>query len=189
MSSASASSTASRSMCAREFRNTTTGNPDGSGGAVTVHSSFDQITSSLLAQRQQSASDSPVRDGSASTGGTSSRTRIAPSNGNVTHSSTGGIRRFPRARSKSSSGVSGTKLHAHRVIARVDVERRPGHVPRVVGEQVRGGRTDVVRVDVPAKRRAFLDDRLHGREAGDRARGKGANGSRRDRVHAYVLLT
>ena len=63
-----------------------------------------------------------------------------------------------------------------------------GHVARVVREQVRGGGADVVGVDRAVQRRALLDDRLHRREAGDRARGERAHGPGRDGVHADVLL-
>ena len=45
------------------------------------------------------------------------------------------------------AGGARLALHPHRVIARVDVERRPRDVPSVVGEQVCGRRTDIVRVD------------------------------------------
>ena len=41
---------------------------------------------------------------------------------------------------------------------------------------------------VAVQRRALLDDRLHRREAGDRARGERAHRPGRDRVHADVLL-
>src|SRR5262245_56017693 len=40
-------------------------------------------------------------------------------------------------------------LHAHGVVAAVDVERRRGHVLRVVAQQIGGSRGHVVRVDVP----------------------------------------
>ena len=71
---------------------------------------------------------------------------------------------------------------------RVDVERRPGDVRALVDEQVRGGGADVVGVDVAMERGALLDDRLHRREAGDRARGERAHRAGRDRVDADVLL-
>src|SRR5947207_2705255 len=65
------------------------------------------------------------------------------------------------------SGVTEVGLHAHRVVAAVDVQRRAGHVARAVAEQVGGRRADVVGRDVAAQRRALLDDVLHRREAGD----------------------
>ena len=58
-------------------------------------------------------------------------------------------------------------LHAHRVVAAVDVQRRAGHVARAVAEQVGGRRADVVGRDVAVQRRALLDDVLPRREAGD----------------------
>ena len=59
---------------------------------------------------------------------------------------------------------------------------------RVVREQVGGRRADVVGVDVAVQRRALLDDRLHRREAGDRARRERAHRAGGDRVDADVLL-
>jgi hypothetical protein len=43
-------------------------------------------------------------------------------------------------------------LHAHRVVAAVDVQRRPGHVPGAVAEQVGRRAADVVGRDVPPQR-------------------------------------
>src|SRR3954470_7476421 len=50
------------------------------------------------------------------------------------------------------------RLHAHRVVAAVDVEGRRGHVLRVLAQQIGGSRSHIVGVDVAAQRRAFLDD-------------------------------
>ena len=61
-------------------------------------------------------------------------------------------------------------------------------VLRGVREEIRGRCADVVRVDLASERRALLDDRLHRREAGDRARGERSHRAGRDRVDADVLL-
>src|SRR5438876_943137 len=79
-------------------------------------------------------------------------------------------------------------LHTHRVIPRVDVERRPGHVAGLVGEQVRRRGAHVVGRDVAAERRPLLDDRFHRRETRNRAGGERPHGAGRDRVDADVLL-
>src|ERR671923_35487 len=78
-------------------------------------------------------------------------------------------------------------LHAHCVVAGVDIQRRPGHVSRRVGEQERGRGAHVVGGDVAMERRALLDDCLHRREARDRPRGQRPHRAGRDRVHADVL--
>src|SRR5581483_1126701 len=70
-------------------------------------------------------------------------------------------------------------LHAHRVVPRVDVERRRRHIPCVVRQEVRGGGPDVVGGDVAVERSALLDDCLHRRKAGDRARGERPDGAGR----------
>jgi hypothetical protein len=58
---------------------------------------------------------------------------------------------------QSAPALAGQKphLHAHGVVPGVDVERRAGHVLRVIGEQVRGGRPAVVqrRDKVPSQHR------------------------------------
>src|SRR3954452_13239887 len=79
-------------------------------------------------------------------------------------------------------------LHAHRVVAAVDVQRGTRDVPRRVAQEVAGRRADVLRLDVAAKRRALLDDRLHRRKAGDRTRGERTHGAGRHGVHADVPL-
>jgi hypothetical protein len=90
---------------------TTTGIPLGSGsGERSQRWSLQIVSPSPAAQRQHSCPPSPFRGGSASTGGSSSRSRSSPAKGNVTHSSTGGRRNASRARSKSCSGVSVTEL-------------------------------------------------------------------------------
>ena len=92
-----------RSQCSRGWRITITGSPLGfSSGVRSQRSSLQIASASSRRQRQQSAGSSPARGGS-SPGGRSGRTRISPSNGNVSHSSRGGTgsrhrRRRPRVR-------------------------------------------------------------------------------------------
>ena len=59
---------------------------------------------------------------------------------------------------------------------------------RASASRYAAARADVLGVDVPVQRRALLDDRLHRREARDRARGERAHRACGDRVHADVLL-
>ena len=59
-------------------------------------------------QRGQLHASFAWRGCSRSTGGSSARGRTSPSNGHVSHSSTGGARSAPRVRAQNTSGVSGT---------------------------------------------------------------------------------
>ena len=61
---------------------------------------------------RQSTPFAPERGASLSTGGRSALGRISPSNGNVSHSCTGGMRRSSATRAYSCSGVSGIDAHA-----------------------------------------------------------------------------
>jgi predicted RNA-binding Zn ribbon-like protein len=86
---------------------TTTGSPDGSERPDTNQFSSDQ-RASVSVQWLQPSPPAPYRAGSSATGGSSARGVSSPSNGHVSHSSTGGVRSAPFARSQNSSGVSGT---------------------------------------------------------------------------------
>src|SRR6185437_7929128 len=81
-----------------------------------------------------------------------------------------------------------SELHAHRVVAAVDVQRRPRHIDGTIAQEVGPRGPDVVGRDVATQWRALLDDVLHGGEAGDRAGGERPYGAGRDGVDADVLL-
>src|SRR5690348_7854693 len=77
-------------------------------GTTTQWSSYQSASSTPRSQRQQPTPPSPWRGGSRSTGGSSARGVTAPSNGHVSHSSTGGVPSASCVRAQNSSGVSGT---------------------------------------------------------------------------------
>ena len=95
-----------RSQCSRGWRITITGRPLGFwSGVRSQRSSLQIASSSPCRQRQQSAGSSPSRAGS-SPGGRSGRTRMSPSNGNVSQSATRRHRQPPlRVRCRECAGV------------------------------------------------------------------------------------
>src|SRR3954449_10502377 len=82
------------------------GRPLGSSANSRQRSSVQRSSPSSLAQAGQSTPRSPLRRGSGP-GGASARGRTGPSNGQVAHSSTRGLRRPPAARAWMSWALSG----------------------------------------------------------------------------------
>src|SRR5439155_21321060 len=91
-------------------------------------SSVQKYAESSAAQARHSTPPVPHRGCSSATDGASGRGRSSPSNGNVSHSSTGGIRSASWTRAQSCSGLSGTKLRLVGALALLVAPQRLGRV-------------------------------------------------------------
>ena len=166
----------------RGSSSSTTGRPVGSEKEWRRQRSLTQMNSlSGALQRQHSTPPAPRRGSSCATGGSRARGVSSPSNGNVSHVSTGGIRNESAARAYSSSGVSGTRRS---MLTSTRASNRPARSPHVRSPHPAvAPRSRRVRIVLPDHRR--LNGRPRPREGRSRHTGTRSSPSRR---HGRVRL-